>query len=270
MTRPSPDPRDLTTPAHTETTPQRPSAHLSPARWWERPWILPLTLFSTAFLLFSLPPYLSLQPADSRLPIPESPAWYYPVLVVHVFGGALITLLVILQVWPWLRTRRPAVHRWSGRVYVLAGLPLVGVSAMLIAPFSEADASARTSAFVWAVLWSAFTVLGYVSARRRHFASHREWMLRSFALVYGIAFNRILHLLLVLAMSPGVDAEHGGDLTALSLELGAASGFLSWILPLLFLEWWLKYRKPRRRSRHARASGEETPTQSTPVSSHTP
>ncbi|GAA1074590.1 DUF2306 domain-containing protein [Nocardiopsis metallicus] len=191
-------------------------------------------------------------------------------LVVHVFGGALITLLVTLQVWPWLRTRHPAVHRWSGRVYVLAGVPLVGVSAMLIAPLSEADASAQTSAFVWAVLWSAFTALGCLSARRRHLASHREWMLRSFALVYGIAFNRIPHLLLVLAMSPRVDAEYGGDLTAMSLEPGAGSGFLSWILPLLFLEWWLKYHKPRRRSRHARATGEKTPAQSAPVSPHTP
>ncbi|WP_017586879.1 DUF2306 domain-containing protein [Nocardiopsis ganjiahuensis] len=249
MTRPA---TDSSRPAATPpagTAPRRTPAKPPPVRWWERPWILPLALFSAAFLLFAVPPYLSLDPADSRLPVPESPSWYFPALVVHVFGGALITLLVILQVWPWLRTRHPAVHRWSGRVYVLAGLPLVGVPAVLVAPFGEAGASAQISGLVWAALWSAFTVLGYVMARRRRFAAHREWMLRSFALVYGIAFNRVLHVLLLVITAPRVDTVHGGDFEAMSLDLGAASGFLSWILPLLFVEWWLQYRKPRRRAR---------------------
>ncbi|GHC86427.1 hypothetical protein GCM10007079_29740 [Nocardiopsis terrae] len=265
MTRTTSDSRHLTAAPPTDTASRRPPPKPSPARWWERPWILPLALFSVTFLLFAVPPYLSLDPADSRLPVPESPSWYFPVLVIHVFGGALITLLVILQVWPWLRTRHPAVHRWSGRVYVLAGLPLVGVPAMLIAPFSEAGASAQISGFVWAALWSAFTVLGYVKARRRRFADHREWMLRSFALVYGIAFNRVLHVLLVMITAPRVDTVYGGDFEAMSLDLGAASGFLSWILPLLFVEWWIKYRKPRRRSRRARTTDKRTASPASPA-----
>jgi hypothetical protein len=237
--------------------------------WWRRPWILPLFLFSFVFLAFSVPPYVSLDPANARLAVPESPSWYYPVLVIHVFGGTLITLLVILQVWPWVRARHPAVHRWSGRVYVLAGLPLVGLPAMLIAPFSEAGVSAQVSSFVWAVLWSAFTVLGYAMARRRRFARHREWMLRSFVLVYGIALNRVLHILLVMIMAPRVDSVYGGDVEAMSLELGAASGFLSWILPLLFVEWWLKYHKPRRWNRVTRPTGEKTASVPAANSDHT-
>ena len=39
-------------------------------------------------------------------------------------GAALTTFLVLgaLQVWPSFRRRRPAWHRWSGRVLVPAGL----------------------------------------------------------------------------------------------------------------------------------------------------
>ena len=177
--------------------------------------------------------------------------------------------MVIPQVWPWMRARYPAVHRWSGRVYVLAGLPLVGIPAMLIAPFSEFGASAKISSFIWAMLWSAFTVLGYVMARRRKFAQHREWMLRSFVLVYGIAFYRVLHILLVLIMTPWLDTVYGGDLETMSLEVSAASDFLSWVLPLLFVEWWLKYHKPRQRNRTARPSSEKTASVTAPNANQT-
>lgn len=224
--------------------------HAPPVPWWRRPWILPLALFSVTFLLYSVPPYLSLDPTEARLPLPESPSWYFPMLLTHIFGGALLTLLVILQVWPWLRTRHPAVHRWSGRVYVWSGIPLVGIPALLIAPFSGTGASAQIGNTVWAVLWLTFTILGYAMARRRRFAEHRDWMLRSFALIYGIAFNRVLLIVLMMIMSPRLETVYGGDFDALGLDVGVASGFLSWVLPLLFVEWWLKYRRRPRRERN--------------------
>ncbi|MFL1381893.1 DUF2306 domain-containing protein [Nocardiopsis protaetiae] len=241
-------------PAPTETAAPRPRPAPVPVRWWQRPWILPLALFSLTFLAYSVPPYFSLDPADARLPVPETPAWYFPALITHIFGGTLLTLLVILQVWPWLRARYPAVHRWSGRTYVLAGIPLVGVPALLIAPFSSTGFGTQVSNTIWAVLWLTFTVLGFVMARRRRFADHREWMLRSFALIYGIAFNRVIILFLlpflILQVEAGVIPD---DEQALAMAMGAPSSFLSWIVPLLFVEWWIKYRKPRRRRRPATA-----------------
>jgi uncharacterized membrane protein YozB (DUF420 family) len=239
-------------PVRTETAAPRPRPAPVPVRWWQRPWILPLALFSLTFLAYSVPPYLSLDPADARLTVPETPAWYFPALITHIFGGTLLTVLVILQVWPWLRTRYPAVHRWSGRTYVLAGIPLVGIPALLIAPFSSTGFGTQVSNTIWAVLWLAFTVLGYVMARRRRFADHREWMLRSFALIYGIAFNRVVMLVLLPLMLMQVEAGTiAADGHSMALAGAAPASFLSWIVPLLFVEWWLKYRKPRRRRRPA-------------------
>lgn len=239
-------------PTDTAAPPARPAP--APVRWWQRPWILPLALFSLTFLLYSVPPYFSLDPADARLPIPETPSWYFPMLVTHIFGGTLLTLLVILQVWPWLRAKYPAVHRWSGRVYVLAGIPLVGIPALLISPFSGSGASTQISNTIWAVLWLGFTVLGYMMARRRRFADHREWMLRSFALIYGIAFNRvIIFLLMPIAVLQASPEALAGDPRELGMAIAPASSFLSWLVPLLFVEWWIKYRRPRRRRRPAAA-----------------
>ncbi|MFD6953551.1 hypothetical protein A6A08_26085 [Nocardiopsis sp. TSRI0078] len=242
----------MTTPT-TATPQQRGTGHQGP-RWWQRPWILPLTLFSVAFLVFAVPPYLGLDPAQARLPAPESLAWHYPVLVTHIFGGALLTLLVILQVWPWLRSRYPAMHRWSGRVYVFAGIPLVGVPALLISPVSSSGFSTQVSNTLWAVLWLSFTVLGYAMARRRRFADHRAWMLRSFALLYGIALNRVVIVVMLLVSLPRLEASYGGDEAALTEAIAPASSFLSWVLPLLFVEWWLQYRRPRRRRTGAATS----------------
>ena len=90
----------------------------SPARahspLWRRPWVIPLVLLTAAFVAFSLPPYLSLDPAQARLqPMPPFPG-YYPLLVTHIFLGSVVLLAACLQVWPWLRQNHSGVHRASG------------------------------------------------------------------------------------------------------------------------------------------------------------
>ena len=85
--------------------------------------MVPLALVAVLFVAFSLPPYLTLDPAQARLqPIPPFPG-FYPLLVTHIFLGAVALLAACLQVWPWLRQNHPRVHRISGRIYVAAVLP---------------------------------------------------------------------------------------------------------------------------------------------------
>ncbi|MEV2278636.1 DUF2306 domain-containing protein [Nocardiopsis sp. NPDC049922] len=232
----------------TAPTPAPPDRRTPPPRrsWWRRPWIAPLALLSVAFVAFSVPPYTTLDPGQARLPVHDDLAWHYPVLVTHIFAGALLTLLAPLQVWPWLRRRHPAVHRWSGRAYVLVGVPLVGVPGLLLGPLSSTGPDTRISNTLWAVLWLTCTALGYLAARRRDFARHREWMLRSFVLLYGVALNRIVLVLLALLMLPWLHSGFGGDVEAMILSVAASSSYLSWVLPLIAVEWWLAYRTPRR------------------------
>ncbi|OLT29250.1 hypothetical protein BJF83_12495 [Nocardiopsis sp. CNR-923] len=227
-------------------TPPDSRAPRPPRPWWRRPWIVPLALFGLVFAAYALPPYTSLDPEQARLPVRDDLAWHYPVLVTHIFAGALLTLIVPLQVWPWLRRRHPSVHRWSGRVYVLLGVPLVGVPGLLLGPLSSVGPDARISNVLWALLWLACTVLGYLAARRRDFARHRAWMLRSFVLLYGVALNRIVLVLLALLMLPWLDSGFGGDVEAMILSVAVSSSYLSWVLPLLAVEWWLGRRAPGR------------------------
>ena len=87
-----------------------------------RPWVVPLALLTMIFIGYAVPPYLSLDPARARIqPMPPHTS-YYPLLVAHIFLGSVALLAACIQVWPWLRWSRPAIHRWSGRVHVMAAL----------------------------------------------------------------------------------------------------------------------------------------------------
>ena len=241
----------MTSPTSAGTADPRPRQRRTPepVRLWQRPWILPLTLLTLVFLAFSVPPYLDLNRDTAPIPIHPEPAWYYPLLVTHIIGGAVLMVVAIGQVWPWLRRRRPTLHRWSGRVYVFFGIPFVGVPALLIAPLSNGSLAVGVNNVFWAVGWLSFVILGYAAARRRHFDRHREWMLRSAVLLYGVALARFTLLFPILILMPWIDAHYEAGAWGLLQDLGPNSLLINTILPLLALEWWLKYRKPRRRVR---------------------
>ncbi|GLW12367.1 hypothetical protein Misp01_74950 [Microtetraspora sp. NBRC 13810] len=57
-----------------------------------------------------------------------------------------------------------------------------------------------------ALLWLGSTAAGYRMARRRRFAEHRRWMLRSFALTFSIITNRIWGMIVVLTLGPSLEA----------------------------------------------------------------
>ncbi|WP_371786634.1 DUF2306 domain-containing protein [Streptosporangium subroseum] len=211
--------------------------------WWQRPWIVPLALVTVVFLGLSVPPYTTLDPALARIEPRADLPWHYPVLVVHIFAGTLAMVAVCLQVWPWLRRNHPGIHRWSGRVYVMIGVPFVGIASLFIAPLSRAGFSVAVANTLWGILWLSFTLIGYRMVRRRRYAEHREWMLRSFAMIFAIITNRVWSIICVIAVMPQLETTYGGDENMLMLAAAPAASFLSWTVNLLFVEWWIQYRR---------------------------
>lgn len=198
-----------------------------------------LGLVTIAFLAYALPPYLGLDPAQSRLP--TRPGAHYPLLVTHILLGSVVLVTAVLQLWPWLRRTRPDVHRWSGRIYVLAAVP-AGFAALAVAPLGSMGLNQRMANTVLALLWLGTTITGYVMARRRRYPQHREWMVLSFALAFSIVLNRVWTSVCVHAFVPDT-----GDLTAMQQAVGAGS-WLSWLVNLLVAEWWMQHTRHRRRA----------------------
>jgi uncharacterized membrane protein YozB (DUF420 family) len=206
-----------------------------------RPWVVPLALLTVIFIAYAVPPYLSLDPAQARIqPMPPH-ASYYPLLVTHIFLGSIALLAACLQVWPWLRRSHLAVHRWSGHVYVTAALS-ASVCVMIISPMGLNGANQRVANTMLALLWFGTTLAGFRAIRQRRFANHRQWMLRSFALVFSIVAFRVWMLIAFAVFVPKIFTGAEVDPADLSQAIGVTS-WVSWVVNLLIVEWWL-HRRP--------------------------
>jgi uncharacterized membrane protein YozB (DUF420 family) len=103
-------------------------------------------------------------------------------LLLHVTGASVFYLLAALQILPTLRRRFPRWHRQAGRVAVIAGV----ISAISCTWLTVAHPDARGpilyfGRLIFGPLWTIFLLQGYLAARRKNFPSHRDWMIRAFA-----------------------------------------------------------------------------------------
>ncbi|WP_344873735.1 DUF2306 domain-containing protein [Nonomuraea antimicrobica] len=239
----------------TLSTEHSPAPSVSPARprWWRRPWVAPLMVVAAAFLAFSLPPYLSMDPGQSRVPAPDFFPPHFVVLSLHVVFGSIAMITCCLQIWPWFRGRHPRAHRMIGRVYVFGGcLPsgLMGLVVGLATPYGPVT---MASDVLLALLWLGCTLTGWRMARQRRFVDHRRWMVRSFALTMSIITNRIYAVLFMILLEPQLETTFHGDPALMSATVSALAAWLGWVLPLLVAEWWLERGEAAQRRRRAAA-----------------
>ena len=226
----------------------------TPRRWWRRPWVAPLAVVAVAFVAFSVPPYLTLDPSKSRVPPPEGLALYYPLLVAHVLFGAVAMLTCCVQIWPWFRRRYGAAHRMVGYVYVFGGVVPAGVIGLTIGAVSPFGPTIRVSNVLLAILWLTFTIAGFRMARRRRFVEHRRWMIRSFTLTMSVITNRVWAVIAVVVLMPQLPTTFGGNEAMMVQTVAGLAGWLGWVIPLLLAEWWLEGDTGAHRARAASAS----------------
>ncbi|MEU7524917.1 DUF2306 domain-containing protein [Saccharothrix sp. NPDC042600] len=216
--------------------------------WWRRPWVVPLGFLVLLFVAFSLPPYLTGDRARSRVPDPGYD-WYYPALVGHVVLASIAILTAVLQIWPWFRQRHPKWHRYAGRAYVFAGVLPGGVLAVVIgavSPFGPVNALGNV---LMGTLWLGFTITAYRRARQKRYVEHRRWMLRSATLTFSIITNRLWAVAMIIILPSFKDTAFGGSEVALMQATSAISAWMGWVLPFLFVEWWLERDVTRKQRR---------------------
>jgi len=205
--------------------------------------IAPFLLVAIAFVAFSLPPYLTFDPSRSRVPVGAAVRGYYPLLVAHVIFGSIALLTACLQIWPWLRTRFPDVHRRTGRVYVFAGVLPAGAIGLIIGALTPFGPVLRASNVVLAIVWLTVTITGYRAGRQYRLADHRRWMIRSVVLTLSIITNRMWAVVWVITLVPQLQTTFGGNEALMIQSIAGLSGWLGWVLPLLVAEWWLDTRR---------------------------
>src|SRR5260370_13751798 len=100
--------------------------------------------------------------------------------LAHVFPAMLFMALGPLQFVGSLRSKYPQVHRWSGRIFLMASA-VVGVTGLTMA-FGKTIGGIDEKAAI--TLFGTFFLIALANAilhaLRREFAQHREWMIRGY------------------------------------------------------------------------------------------
>jgi len=146
-------------------------------------------------------------------------------VVAHTLFGPIALVLGLVNLLPATRQRRRwMAHRWIGRVYLVAALVL-GLAGLSLSLHAVGGTGARVGFGVLAVLTLATAVQGYRHIKAKNVRQHREWMLRSYALIFGAVTLRIWLPILIIAYQ-------GQFLPAYRWV-----AWLSWVPNLLFVEW---------------------------------
>jgi uncharacterized membrane protein len=144
----------------------------------------------------------------------------------HTMGGALAVLIGPFQLITNLRTSWPRLHRWMGRIYLLAVLA-GALGGLYFAPMSTAGALGSVGFTTLALFWLYSGAQAYIAIRRGNVQVHRRWMLRNYALTFAAATLRIELPLLIIS---GVAFPAAYTLVA----------WISWVPNWLAVEAWLR------------------------------
>lgn len=178
-------------------------------------WVVALYAFATALLGDRVyPPDLA--PSFNTRP------WG---ITTHALFGAIAMLL-----GPWQFRRGPGWnrgrHRWLGRGYLVAA-GLSGAAGLYLAPYAFGGATTRLGFGGLAVVLLVVGALGYLAIRQRRVADHRDWMIRSYALIFAAVTLRL--------ELPILTAAFGDFLPAYRVIAWA-----SWVPNLIVAEWYVR------------------------------
>ena len=148
-----------------------------------------------ALLIAPIAAYFLIQHALPRLQMTEAAytEYYWPRrlwLLIHTVAGLLATLLGPLQFIRRLRVRYPAMHRLTGKVYLIAVLVAATCALSLAVTVRIGEAYPWTShsyqvgLVIGAGLWLITAAIAYMAIRRRNVARHRAWMIRNYTVTF--------------------------------------------------------------------------------------
>jgi uncharacterized membrane protein len=144
----------------------------------------------------------------------------------HTLFGSLALGLGALQFNRWLLIRHRPLHRALGTVYVVSAA-IVGLAGLYMSFYSFGGPVTHLGFGILAVLLLWTTARAYLAARERSIAIHRQWMLRSYALIFAAVTLRIELPLLIMAFGEFTPAYQ-------------VVAWLCWVPNVLWAEWYVR------------------------------
>lgn len=150
--------------------------------WWL------LVIISLVVITPFVAPYLTFDPANSRVPI-TSTTIQFPLLAAHIVFACVALISGFFQFIDRIRIKAAKVHRYLGRIYVISVF-ISGALALAIIFYIE-NFSKATSFLVLSLIWLFTCWKGYRTAVRKSFDEHRKWMIRSFGITLVAVSGRV-------------------------------------------------------------------------------
>lgn len=160
--------------------------------------ILVIMFFAWLMLRLTLP-YLSFRPDVDFLRLKQAVYHIHvwrQAFYIHIFTSIFILVFGAVQFIRPLIRKYPQWHRLAGKLYLVLVLFLSGPAAVVMAWYANGGKYAQASFLILSALWLYFTFMAYYYVRRRKYARHSDFMLRSYALTLSAITFRLYALLM--------------------------------------------------------------------------
>ena len=161
---------------------------------------------------------------------------HYFVAGVHLLFGLIVYVFAPFQFMTSIRKRFIGFHRWSGRAWMISGAAagFTGAFFGVVWPFTGHQGVGLLQTGINAIIgpYTLFCLYkAYSNIRARNFGEHREWMIRTFALMLGVATQRVL--MIILTVFTGIGRE----------PMFAPAMIAGMIINIVVSEYWIAWTK---------------------------
>ena len=110
---------------------------------------------------------------------------------IHIFASLLALLIGPFQFSASLRTKRPHLHRWLGRIYLGVAVAIGGLAGLYMSIHAFGGVWAKLGFAGLALSWLYTGFRAYTAIRAGEVQSHRRWMIRNYALTFAAVTLRL-------------------------------------------------------------------------------
>jgi hypothetical protein len=189
-------------------------------------WLSPGGVLLLASILSSVWAWLLIAAPVATFSNLEKHVGHFGPLYLHMIGGTIMLFCGAINLYIGTTRKHFKYHKLVGRAYLIGGsLGAILAIVMALGSAHKSDASimftnSSTSLVTLSLTWLAAAGMAYRAVRNRRYDSHRDWIIRSYVLVWSFVFCRLA------SRVPAV-ADFGG---------GEAFIWLSWVGPLIACE----------------------------------
>lgn len=120
----------------------------------------------------------------------------------HVYTAVLVLPACFTQFSAYIRRKLPKLHRYSGWLYAGVVILLAGPSGLYMGIYANGGLISQISFVLLASLWIGYTFTAVLKAVQGDYKTHRDFLIRSFALTLSAITLRAWKYLLVFLFEP--------------------------------------------------------------------